>query len=258
MLDRPAARAVPDRPVPRAEAVIDLDALTANTARLVVAAVARLMAVVKADAYGHGALQAARAALRGGASMLGLATPEEARRPARGRDRRADAGLALDVRRQDIRPAVAAGVDLGVSSVAHLDAVRAAKGVAPWGRPRIHLKIDTGLGRNGVGGAELAQLLAAAAAAERAGEVRVVALMSHLASSELPDDPSVAEQTRRFEEASAAASAAGLAPEFRHLANTGGALLHPAARMEMVRCGIGLYGISPFPADAPGHPCRGR
>ena len=212
------------------------------------------MAVVKADAYGHGAVQAARAALRGGASMLGLATPEEALAL---RVAGIDAPMLawLWAPGHDIRPAVAADVDLGVSSLAHLDAVRACQGRStPRTPPGSILKIDTGLGRNGVGSAELEPLLAAAAAAERAGELRVVALMSHLASSEMPDDPSVAEQTRRFEEASDAAAAVGLTPEFRHLANTGGALLHPAARMEMVRCGIGLYGISPFPPDDPGIP----
>ena len=252
--DRPAPRAVPDSPAPRAEALIDLDALTANTAALHAAVQpARLMAVVKADAYGHGAVQAARAALRGGASMLGLATPEEALAlRAAGIDAPMVAWLWAPG--QDIRPAVAADVDLGVSSLAHLDALRLAGDATPGRRPRIHLKIDTGLGRNGVGSADLPPLLAAAAAAEHAGEVQVVALMSHLASSELPDDPSVAEQTQRFEEVSDAAAAVGLTPEFRHLANTGGALLHPAARMEMVRCGIGLYGISPFPPDAPGIP----
>jgi alanine racemase len=185
--------------------------------------------------------------------MLGLATPEEALAlRAAGIDAPMLAWLWAPG--HDIRPAVAADVDLGVSSLAHLDAVRLARKATPGRPPRIHLKIDTGLGRNGVGSTDLPPLLEAAAAAEGAGDVQVVALMSHLASSEVPDDPSVADQTRRFEEASDAAAAVGLTPEFRHLANTGGALLHPAARMEMVRCGIGLYGISPFPPDDPGIP----
>ena len=244
-----------NRPVTvRAEAVVDLDALTANTATLLGAAGgARLMAVVKADGYGHGAIPAARAALRGGASMLGLATPDEAVALHRaGIDAPMLAWLWAPA--EEIRPAIAAGVDLGVSSLDHLAAVVANRDAAPSRRPRIHLKIDTGLGRNGVGPDDLDGLLAAAAAAERAGRVTVVALMSHLASSEVPDDPSVAEQTRRFGEVSALAGSAGLEPEFRHLANTGGALLHPPARMEMVRCGIGLYGISPFLPDDPGVP----
>ena len=103
------------------------------------------MAVVKADAYGHGAVQAARAALRGGASMLGLATPEEALAlRAAGIDAPMLAWLWAPG--QDIRPAVAAGVDLGVSSLAHLDAVRLARKATPGRPPRIHLKIDTGTG----------------------------------------------------------------------------------------------------------------
>jgi alanine racemase len=238
----------------RAEAVVDLDAVAANAALLLTAASgAGLIAVVKADAYGHGAGPAARAALRGGASMLGLATPDEALAL-----RRAgiDAPMVawLWAPGQEVRPTIAAGVDLGVSSLAHLAVVVANRDAAPGGCPRIHLKIDSGLGRNGVGPDDLDALLDAAAAAERAGRVRVAALMSHLAVSEVPDDPSVAEQTARFEDASVRATAAGLTPDFRHLANTGGALLHPAARMEMVRCGIGLYGISPFPPDAAGIP----
>ena len=106
------------------------------------------MAVVKADGYGHGAVQSARAALRGGAASLGVATPTEAL------ELRA-AGIDAPVLAwlwpagEDIGPALAAGVELGISSLAHLDAVLAAAPAEP--RPRIHLKIDTGLGRNGVG-----------------------------------------------------------------------------------------------------------
>jgi alanine racemase len=240
----------------RAEAAVDLDAVSANAALLRAAASgAGLIAVVKADAYGHGAGPVARAALRGGAAMLGLATPDEALTL-----RRAgiDAPMVawLWAPGEDVRPAILAGVDLGVSSLAHLAAVVANHDAAPDGRPRIHLKIDSGLGRNGVAADDLDALLAAAATAERGGRVRVAALMSHLATSEVPDDPTVAEQTARFEDASARADAVGLTPDFRHLANTGGAILHPGARLEMVRCGIGLYGISPFPPDADGVPAE--
>jgi alanine racemase len=240
-------------PAPRAEAVIDVDALAANTELLARVTGVAVMAVVKADGYGHGAEAAARAALEGGASMLGLATPDEALQ-LRNAGIEAPMLAWLWAPGEDVRSALAADVELGVSSAAHLQAVMRSRDAAAGGRPGIHLKIDTGLGRNGVGPADLEAVLEATAAAQRAGDVEVVALMSHLASSEIPDDPTVAEQTTRFEHAVQQAKAAGLTPAYRHLANTGGAVLHPSTRLDMVRCGIGIYGISPFSPDDPGVP----
>ncbi len=179
----------PPSPQVRAEAVIDTDAIASNT-RVLLARLrghnptANLMAVVKADGYGHGAVESARAALRGGAASLGVATPTEAL------ELRA-AGIEAPVLAwlwpagEDIGPALAAGIDLGISSIAHLDAVLAAAGAT---RPKIHLKIDTGLGRNGVGPAELEATLHAIAAAQDAGRVEVAGLMSHLASADVPGD----------------------------------------------------------------------
>ena len=170
--------------------------------------VGELMAVVKADGYGHGAVPAARAALRGGAGQLGVATPTEALEL---RAAGIDAPLLawLWPAGEDVARRRGAGVDLGVSSLAHLDAVlaRAVAGV----RRAIHLKIDTGLGRNGVGPAELGGVLAAlAAAAARPAGCEVAGLMSHLASADVPGDPSVAEQTAAFRDALGRGRAAGI------------------------------------------------
>ncbi|HET8591799.1 MAG TPA: alanine racemase [Nakamurella sp.] len=239
----------PVDPGVRAEAVVDLAAITANTALLCRSAGrAAVMAVVKADGYGHGAQPAARAALAGGASLLGVATLDEAVSLRHGG---IDAPLVawLWPPAQDVRPALAAGVQVGVASVQHLGTVTAAASAAPGGRPQIHLKLDTGLGRNGAGPADMAAMFAQAARAEADGLVEVVGLMSHLASADIPGDPSVAEQTARFTEAIAAARAAGLRPRWHHLANTAGTIAHPATRFDLVRCGIGLYGLCPVTAD---------
>jgi alanine racemase len=235
----------------RAEAVVDLAAVTANTALLCRSAGrAAVMAVVKADGYGHGAVPVAMAALAGGATMLGVATPDEA---VALRAARIDAPLVawLWPPTQDVRPALAGGVQLGVASLEHLNTVTAAASAAPRGRPQIHLKVDTGLGRNGAGPQDMTQLFRQAAAAEQDGLIEVVGLMSHLASADIPGDPSVAEQTTRFTEAIEAAHAAGLHPRWHHLANTAGTLAHPDTRFDLVRCGIGLYGLCPM-TDDPG------
>ena len=233
----------------RAEALIDLGAIAANTALLCRAAgTAQLMAVVKADGYGHGAAASARAAVAGGAALLGVATPSEATAL---RAAGIDAPLAawLWPPEEDVRPALAAGVQIGVPSPAHLATVVAARSAAPAGRVPIHLKVDTGLGRNGATAAEAGALFAAAAAAQRDGLVEVVGIMSHLACADIPGDPSVAAQTAAFTAAVAGAAAAGLRPRWRHLANTAATLDHPATRFDLVRCGIGLYGLCPVDSN---------
>jgi alanine racemase len=252
----PTAAASPARPTGlrpaqiRAEAVIDTDAIAANT-RLLLRTMHRhnpdaaLMAVVKADGYGHGAVQSALAALRGGASSLGVATPTEALEL---RSAGIDAPVLawLWPAGEDIAPALAANIDLGISSLDHLDAVLAAAGPS---RPRIHLKIDTGLGRNGVGPADINSVIDATAAALRSGRVEVAGLMSHLASADVPGDPSVAEQTAAFRDVLMLAELAGIRGGTNHLANTPAVLSHPNTYFDLGRCGIGIYGINPLPPD---------
>jgi alanine racemase len=238
-----------------AEAVVDLGAITANTRLLRQrAAGGDFMAVVKADGYGHGAVPVARAALAGGATMLGVATLGEAL-ALRGAGIDAPVLAWLWAPGEDVSRAIAAGAQVGVSSLGQLRSVTAAAGrapasdLAPAGTAPIHVKVDTGMGRNGVMPADLYQLLAAVADAERAGHVKMVGIMSHLASADEVGDPSVTRQTACFTQAVAAAREAGLRPRWRHLANTAATLTAPATHLDLVRCGIGLYGLSPVDAD---------
>jgi alanine racemase len=204
------------------------------------------MAVVKADAYGHGLVPSARAAVEGGASWLGTAFLEEALAV------RA-AGLTVPLLcwltspGEDLVPAVVADVDLGVYDPAQLAATVAAAGAA--GRvARIQLKADTGLNRGGSTPAQWPGLCAAAAEAEASGEVRVTGLWSHLACADAgPGDPVTAAQARVFTEALEVADRAGLRPEVRHLANSAALLTAPATHFDLVRAGLSVYGLSPVP-----------
>ncbi|ARQ69015.1 alanine racemase [Streptomyces marincola] len=226
---------------------IDLDALRANVRALRERAVggARLMAVVKADGYGHGLLPCARAAREAGAAWLGTATPEEALalRAA------GDTGPVLCwlwTPGGPWREAVEAGIDVSVSGRWALAEAEAASRAA--GRvARVHLKADTGLGRNGSPPADWSDLVAAARAAERAGTVRVTGLWSHFACADEPGHPSIAPQQAAFADALAVAARAGLDPEVRHLANSPATLTLPEAHYDLVRPGVAVYGLSPAP-----------
>lgn len=217
-------------------AVVDLGAVTRNIAALHSTTATPVMAVVKANGYGHGAVEVARAALAGGATWLGVVDVAEALAlRAAGID--APVLSWLHGSGTDFAPAVAAGIDLGVNHLAQLEQIAAA------GSADVHIKVDTGLGRNGVVETEWAPLFARAAEFERAGRVRVRGLFSHLANA---GDDADAAQVATFERAIAAAASAGLAPTVRHLAATAGAIARPEARYDLVRIGIGMYGISPF------------
>ncbi|CAN5330908.1 alanine racemase [soil metagenome] len=224
------------------EALVDLAAISSNVQTLR-AAVGGMpsMVIVKANGYGHGAVPAARAAVEGGADWLGVADLSEALE-LRG------AGITTPVLAWLHDPdsgfdaAVAAGVDIGVSYLQQLDTAAGASGTA-----FVQLKVDTGLGRNGSPEAEWAELFAAAAAHQSAGRIVVRGLWSHLANT-----PRDAEQIESFTTAVEAARAAGLEPEFVHLAATEGALRLPQARFGLVRFGIGTYGFSPDGRAVPG------
>ena len=234
---------------PRAELVVDLDAVRANVGVLVArSAPAEVMAVVKADGYGHGMVPVARAARAGGASWLGVAFLEEALalRAA------GDTGRVLTwltVPGEDHGPAVDAGVDVTAYSVTQVRDVAAAS--RRVGRPaRLQLKVDTGLNRGGATIAEWPAVVAAAADAEEDGAVRVTGVWSHLACSDEPEHPANDAQERVFRGALAVARAGGLDPEVRHLANSAAALTRPSARFDLVRCGLATYGLSPAPEVA--------
>lgn len=235
----------------RSVARIDLGALAHNTGVVAARAPgASVMAVVKADAYGHGLVPCAQTAIGAGASCLGVAFVEEALAL------RA-AGLAVPVLAwlftpdEDLGPAVAAEVDLGVYAPAEV--ARAAAAAMATGRTaRLHLKADTGLSRGGATAADWPDLCEAAAKAQAEGTVQVVGVWSHLASSELgPTHPTNAAQKRVFAEAVEVAAAKGLAPGVRHLANSGAVLTDPSAHLDLVRAGAALYGLAVVPGRRP-------
>ncbi|WP_030145497.1 alanine racemase [Streptomyces violaceorubidus] len=235
----------------RARAEIDLAALRANVRALRERAPgAALMAVVKADAYGHGALPCARAAVEAGATWLGTATPQEALAL-----RAAGAGVPDDVRVMcwlwtpggPWREAVEARLDVSVSAMWAMEEVVGAARAA--GVPaRVQLKADTGLGRGGCQpGEDWAELVGAALRAEGEGLARVTGLWSHFACADEPGHPSIAAQLTRFREMTAYAERQGLRPEVRHIANSPATLTLPDAHFDLVRPGIAMYGVSPSP-----------
>jgi alanine racemase len=233
----------------RAELVVDLGAIRRNVATLKAAcAPAQMMTVVKADGYGHGMVESARAARAGGADWLGVATQEEATRlRAAG-----DAGplLAwLAVPGEDYRASIEAAVDLTAYTVEEVGEIAAAARAV--GVPaRLQLKVDTGLSRGGSTEQLWPAVVDAAAAAEKDGAVRVTGIWTHPACADEPNHPANDKQEQAFRTALEVAEAAGLSPEVRHLANSAAALLRPSARFDLVRCGIASYGLSPAPAVA--------
>ncbi|MFB4305759.1 alanine racemase [Actinomadura sp. GTD37] len=230
-----------------AEARVDLGAIGDNIGVLRErAGGTEVMAMVKAEAYGHGLVEAGRAALAGGASWLGVAKLAEALRLR-------DAGLTvrtlvcLGVPGEPYEEAVARDVDLTVGAVWLLDeVVRAAERAGR--QARVHLKADTGMSRGGAGGADWEALVGAALKAEADGHVRVAGVMSHFACADEPGHPSIAAQIGAFTEMAGYAEKAGARFEVRHLANSAAALTVPEARFDLVRPGIATYGLTPVPA----------
>jgi len=224
-----------------ARADIDLAAVRHNVVRMRQVTGVDVMAVVKADAYGHGAVPVGAAARAAGASWLGVAFCREAL------DLR-DAGddgriLAWIVGDEDaaLADAVRRDVDLSVSSpfqVQQIGAVAEQFGI----RARVHLKIDTGLGRAGAPPPAWAALVRAAVAHPF---VDVVGLWSHLACADDPTAGSTPVQIAAFADAVTVAEGLGATGCIRHLANSGAALSHPDARFDLVRSGIAVYGLSP-------------
>lgn len=229
----------------RAEAVIDLAAVRSNLA-VFEAAVggSQVMAVVKADAYGHGMARIAQEARSIGVPWLGVALLSEARALRQSDDTGRILAWLWAPGDPDLESCVASDVDISVSSLwALAEVADLARRVGV--RARIHLKVDTGLSRNGAGLGDWAGLVAAAREAQDDGAVEVVGVWSHLANADRPEDSSVAGQRAHFEAASAEAIDAGLDPELRHLANTAAALDYPDIRYDLVRVGIGMYGVPP-------------
>jgi alanine racemase len=219
-----------------AEAVVDLDAVAHNVGVIRAATAAEVMAVVKADAFGHGMAPVARTALAAGATWLGVTSATEALRL------RAD-GITAPVLSWLHRPGtdfehlISADVDISVPAIGYLDAI--AEAAKRSRAARVHLKIDTGMARNGAAASDWPELVARAAAYQREGLLEVRGVWSHLAEA--------GSQVAAFRAALAVARTAGLRPRWRHLANSAAALSDPDTHFDMVRAGLGIYGVEPVP-----------
>lgn len=227
---------------PNGTAIIDLGALAQNTAKLINDVKGpELMAVVKADAYGHGLIPCARAAQAGGATWLATALLSEsiALREAGVKGRILSWLNTLDDRFMEC---VSRDIDLGVNSIESLEAIsQAAYNVV--GRARVHIKVDTGLGRNGVTMHDLPALLEALKKHQE--NVEVVGIMSHFAYADQPTNPTIAAQVANFVQAVDMTEAAGFELEVKHLSNSAATLGLPDTYFNLVRPGVALYGITP-------------
>jgi alanine racemase len=232
----------------RAWAEVDLEAISSNAAVLcAVVAPAELCAVVKADAYGHGAVPAAAAALAGGATSLAVALVEE------GVVLR-EAGFEVPIRILSEPAAEAMGEVVArdllptVYSAEGVAAVRRAAAAASR-RVEVEVKVDTGMHRVGASPGEARILVEEVV---NAPELVYAGLWTHLAVADEPEDPFTSEQLSCFEALREALKEAGIpAPMRLHAANSAGAIAHPASRYDMVRSGISLYGYLPSPAVSP-------
>ena len=228
------------------EAVIDLDAIAHNVRVLKEhAGPAAVMAVVKADGYGHGASQVARAALAAGAAELGVATIDEAL--ALRRDGITAPVLAwLHAPGTDFGPALRAGVQIGISSMRQLGGVLDAADRTGC-TADVTVEVDTGLSRNGVGPRDFADVLDVLRRAAADQQIRVRGIMSHLASGDEPHNPLNGLQGQRFAAMIAGARDRGVDFEVAHLSNSPSAMTRPDLAFDMVRPGIAVYGLSPIP-----------
>ena len=231
----------------QAEVRIDLDAIRDNVALLRAGTTAKVMAVVKGDGYGHGMLPSARAALAGGATWLGVATLDEGLALRR-------AGIEAPVMAWlhspglPLHEGVAADLDLSAGNLELLGelvvAARRAERTA-----RVHLKIDTGLARGGATAAEWPELLEAAAKAQVDGEIEVVGVWSHFVHADALGHETTDHQLAAFADALAVAERFGIAPRYRHIANSAATLTRPDAHYDLVRPGVAVYGLSPVAGE---------
>ncbi|WP_305786170.1 alanine racemase [Symbioplanes lichenis] len=233
----------------QSEVRIDLDAIAGNVATLRAGTTAEVMAVVKADGYGHGMLPSARAALAGGATWLGVVTLDEALQLRR-------AGLTAPILSwlhspgMPLHEGVEAEIDLNAGSLPQLAEVVAAAQRA--GRTaRVHLKIDTGLARGGSTPDEWPALLEAAAKAQADGDAEIVGVWSHFVRSDEPGHETTDRQLAVFAEGLATAEQFGIEPRYRHIANSAATLSRPDSHYDLVRPGLAVYGISPLPGPQP-------
>jgi alanine racemase len=219
----------------RAEAFINLDRISENVAHLKSIAGVDLMAVVKADAYGHGLVPVARAALAGGATYLGVALLEEA-------IALRDAGITAPILAwlvppgSDFTSAVERDIDLAASSIIALEEIGE---VTSSSRPRVHLEVDTGMTRGGF----LSEWNALDS--RHVANIEIVGIFSHFARADEPDEAQNKVQRNRFVEMVATLESFGYTNILRHLSNSAATLKDPDSAFDMVRTGIAIYGLTP-------------
>ena len=226
----------------RASAEISLLAIADNLKLIKSKTNAQVLAVVKADAYGHGLIQVGKAAENAGADWLGTALLEE------GITLR-NSGIKIPIISwltplgEDFKAAINLDIDLSISSTELLnEIVLAGKSVKKI--PRIHVEVDTGMSRGGVGD-DWQLFLAELSKAVLANEINIVGIWSHFARADEPDEVMNKEQLTVFEDRIKSASAAGIKAEFIHISNSAASLTNKSAHKNIIRWGIGLYGLSP-------------
>lgn len=229
-------------------AIIDLDAIAGNmrALRASLPEGAKVMAVVKADGYGHGAPWVARTALNAGAASLGVATVSEGQH-LRAHGIEAPIVLLGSIDPAEARGACQAGLEITVADVRLLEAVQHAARESELAPVPVHLKIDTGLRRYGAM-PEQAPALATRIAGD--ARLRLAGIFTHFASADEPEESFTAEQVRRFVTTIEAIRDVGVAVPPLHAANSAGIITGQGAAYEVVRAGIALYGVSPS-ADVP-------
>lgn len=231
----------------RAEIVVDLDAIADNVSALRARAGRPLMAVVKADGYGHGLVPTALAAIRGGADWLGVTVIEEALELRR-------AGVAVPILAwltgsgENLTEALTNEISLSAASIWLLDEIAEASQACGL-VAHVHLKVDTGLSRGGAQLSDWPDLVAAAVAAQDVGQLRVGGIWTHFAYADSPGHPTIKTQLENFDDAVDRAAREGLSDIPRHVANSAATLTLPEAHYDMVRPGIAVYGLDPMGGD---------
>jgi alanine racemase len=220
---------------------VDSGAIASNVRALRGLIRGRVMAVVKANGYGHGAALAARSAVRGGASMIGVARAEEGLELRR-------AGIEAPILVLGLTPAgqlaeaIAGGVSLTLWSEDQLQAASAAARSAGR-KATVHIKVETGMSRIGVRPESTRALVELAAASG----LELEGVYTHFASADEPEAATTQMQERVFREVLASLASAGLKPGLVHAANSAGAIAHPSSQFDMVRAGVAIYGLDPSP-----------
>ena len=226
----------------RARAEVNLAAIAGNLKFIKGKTKSQVLAVVKADAYGHGLVAVAKAAEEAGADWLGTALLEEAISLRSG-------GITkpiiawLTPPGEDFKTAINLDIDLSISSVDLLSEIAAA-GKAVSKIPRVHIELDTGMSRGGFGD-ELDTVISEIASQVKSGAVKVIGIWSHFARADEPGSAMNQSQLSRFNSRVEQLKNAGISSEYLHLANSAASLANPDAHKNIIRWGIGLYGLSP-------------